>query len=91
MQPQDAFETIYPVGRRSLKNPSSSWDTADADPRLASPQEREGKLGAYGLRTASVTQNNGGNGEHVGKEPVLAWLQDAVVPWDSCRTHGRRA
>lgn len=50
------------------------------------PRER----GNCGLWTTGVTQNNGGSGERVGKALALAWLQATVVPWDSCRTQGKR-
>lgn len=40
-------KTTHPTAKSSLKNPTSSWDTADADPWLASPQER-GETVVYG-------------------------------------------
>lgn len=64
----------YLAVRCSVSSTSNGWGTAGTNPWFA-PLQEPGNMGTRGQRTASVAQNNGGNGECVGKILAFMWIE----------------
>lgn len=64
----------YLAVRCSVSSTSNGWGTAGTNPWFA-PLQEPGNMGTRGQRTASVAQNNGGNGECVGKILAFMWTE----------------